>query len=167
VAPTPTPLTALALVCSLKRSPAPSSSELIAEHVFDQLRKQEVSCEGLRCVDFAIAPGVQADMGEGDEWPRIREKILAADILVLSTPIWLGHPSSVAQRVLERLQRPCPRQHLLERGGHGAPPTTTTSTRYLRPSPRRPLRLRATPLTWPVHCGRRVIHHTNDMTRRG
>ena len=42
-------------------------------------------------------------MGDGDAWPAIREKILAADILVLSTPIWLGHPCSVAQRVLERL----------------------------------------------------------------
>jgi multimeric flavodoxin WrbA len=103
VATTPSALTALALICSLKKSPAPSSSELIAEHLFDQLRKQDVSCESLRCVDFAIAPGVQANMGDGDEWPRIREKVLAADILVLSTPIWLGHPSSVAQRVLERL----------------------------------------------------------------
>jgi multimeric flavodoxin WrbA len=56
-----------------------------------------------RCVDFAIAPGVQADMGDGDEWPRIREKVLAADILLLSRPVWLGQPSSIAQRVLERL----------------------------------------------------------------
>jgi multimeric flavodoxin WrbA len=76
---------------------------LIAEHVLDQLRKQDVSCESVRCVDFAIAPGVEADMGNGDEWPRIRERVLAADILLLSTPIWLGHPSSVVQRVLERL----------------------------------------------------------------
>jgi multimeric flavodoxin WrbA len=76
---------------------------LIAEHVLSELRKQEVNCEGLRCVDFAIAPGVQADMGDGDEWPRIREKVLAADILLLSTPVWLGHPSSIAQRVLQRL----------------------------------------------------------------
>ena len=98
----PTALTALALICSLKRSPAPSSSQLIAEHVFDQLRKQEVSCESVRCVDFAIAPGVEADMGGNDEWPQIREKVLAADILVVSTPVWLGHHSSVAQRVFER-----------------------------------------------------------------
>jgi multimeric flavodoxin WrbA len=95
--------TALALICSLKPNPAASSSELIAEHVLGELRKQEVSCECIRCVDFTIAPGVQADMGDGDEWPQIREKVLAADILLLSTPIWLGHPSSVVQRVLERL----------------------------------------------------------------
>src|SRR5581483_5131218 len=62
-------LTALALVCSLKSSPAASSSELIAEHVFNHLREQNVKCEALRCVDFAIAPGVEADMGDGDQWP--------------------------------------------------------------------------------------------------
>jgi hypothetical protein len=46
-----TPLTALALVCSLKPSPAPSSSELIAEHVFAHLRGRGVKCEALRCAD--------------------------------------------------------------------------------------------------------------------
>lgn len=97
------PLTAVALVCSLKPSPAESSSALMAEHICEHLRAAGVKTESVRCVDFAIAPGVEADMGEGDEWPQIREKMLAADILVLSTPIWLGHPSSVTQRVLERL----------------------------------------------------------------
>jgi len=101
-APRPS-LTAVALVCSLKRSPAQSSSELIAEHVCAQLRARGVKTESLRCADYAISPGVEADMGEGDEWPRIREKLLECDILVLATPVWLGHPSSVAQRVLERL----------------------------------------------------------------
>lgn len=96
-------LTAVALVCSLKPSPAPSSSEMMAEHVSERLRADGVKTESVRCVDFAISPGVEADMGEGDEWPRIREKLLDCDILVLATPIWLGHPSSVAQRVLERL----------------------------------------------------------------
>jgi multimeric flavodoxin WrbA len=96
-------LTAVALVCSLKRSPATSSSELMAEHVCAQLRGSGVKTESLRCADYAIPPGVEADMGDGDEWPKIREKLLDADILVLSTPVWLGHPSSIAQRVLERL----------------------------------------------------------------
>ena len=57
----------------------------------------------MRVVDLAVRPGEWADMGDGDEWPQIREKILAADILVVSTPTWVGHMSSVAQRVLERL----------------------------------------------------------------
>jgi multimeric flavodoxin WrbA len=96
-------LTAVALVCSLKPSPAPSSSELIAEQVCEQLRSHGVKTETLRCADYAISPGVEADMGDGDEWPRIRERVLAADILLLSTPVWLGHPSSITQRVMERL----------------------------------------------------------------
>ena len=48
-------------------------------------------------------PGVDKDMGGGDAWPGVRERLLAADILVLATPTWMGHMSSVAQRVLERL----------------------------------------------------------------
>jgi multimeric flavodoxin WrbA len=102
-ATSPSPLTAVALVCSLKRSPASSSSELIAEHVCEQLSAAGVKTESLRCADYAIAPGVEADMGDGDEWPKLREKLLGSDILVLATPVWVGHPSSIAQRVLERL----------------------------------------------------------------
>ncbi|WP_245847541.1 flavodoxin family protein [Mycobacterium szulgai] len=97
------PLRAIGLVCSLKPSPAASSSALIAEHVFEELRKAGAECELIRCADHAIKPGVEDDMGPGDEWPAIRSKVLDADILLLSTPIWLGHPSSIAQRVLERL----------------------------------------------------------------
>lgn len=96
-------LGAVALVCSLKRSPAPSSSELMAGQVCEHLRDAGVRTESVRCVDHSIAPGVQVDMGDGDEWPAIRQKLLDADILVFAVPTWLGHPSSVAQRVLERL----------------------------------------------------------------
>lgn len=96
-------LTALALVCSLKRRPAESSSELIADQVCENLKVLGVGTESLRCADYVIEPGVETDMGGDDQWPRIREKVLAADILLLSTPVWLGHPSSIAQRVLERL----------------------------------------------------------------
>ena len=59
-----------------------SSSELMAEHVCERLRAAGVKTESLRCADYAISPGVQADMGDGDEWPKIREKLLNADILV-------------------------------------------------------------------------------------
>ncbi|MCV7150003.1 flavodoxin family protein [Mycolicibacterium pyrenivorans] len=96
-------LRALALIGSLKPSPAPSSSALIAEHVFETLRAQGMVCDSVRCVDFDIAPGVEADMGGGDQWPQIRDKVLDADILLVSTPVWLGHPSSITQRILERL----------------------------------------------------------------
>ncbi|WP_292976726.1 NAD(P)H-dependent oxidoreductase [Mycobacterium sp.] len=96
-------LTALSLVCSLKPSPAPSSSQLIAEHVQAELGKYGVTSETVRIVDHDIKPGVEKDMGDGDQWPAIRDKVLAADILIFATPTWMGQTSSVGQRVLERL----------------------------------------------------------------
>ncbi len=98
-----TDLKALALVCSLKASPAEASSELIARQVLDRLAGHRVAGESVRVADYDVRPGVDDDMGAGDEWPGILEKIRAADILVLATPTWLGNPSSIAQRVLERL----------------------------------------------------------------
>ncbi|MCF6509903.1 NAD(P)H-dependent oxidoreductase [Blastococcus sp. MG754426] len=96
-------LRALALVCSLKPSPAPSSSDLIARQILGELGKHGVTGDVVRVVDHDVRPGVEVDMGEGDQWPAIREQVMAADILVVSTPTWVGHMSSVAQRVLERL----------------------------------------------------------------
>ncbi|WP_153394465.1 flavodoxin family protein [Ornithinicoccus halotolerans] len=97
------PLTALALTCSLKPSPADSSTDLLAQQLLDKLGDHGVSGELIRVVDHDVRPGVEADMGDGDAWPGIRERMLAADILVFATPTWLGNMSSVAQRVLERL----------------------------------------------------------------
>ncbi|PYE17935.1 NADPH-dependent FMN reductase [Williamsia limnetica] len=96
-------LTALALVCSLKPSPATSSTDLLAGQVLKQLSEHDVGGRSLRVLDYDVKPGVEQDMGDGDRWPSIREAIYAADILVLATPTWVGHMSSVAQRVLERL----------------------------------------------------------------
>ena len=98
-----TDLKALALVCSLKASPAASSSELIARQILDELAGHRVAGDSVRVADHAVLPGVDDDMGPGDDWPAILDKIRAADILVLATPTWLGNPSSIAQRVLERL----------------------------------------------------------------
>jgi multimeric flavodoxin WrbA len=97
------PLTALALICSLKPSPAPSSSELMATQILTELATHGVTGSTVRVVDHNVAPGVETDMGDGDAWPAIRDQILAADIFVLVTPTWMGHASSVAHRVLERL----------------------------------------------------------------
>lgn len=96
-------LKAVALVCTLSPSPEPSSSQLMAEQVLEELAQQGVSGTVIRVVDHDVHPGVHADMGEGDAWPAIRQQVLDADILVLSTPTWMGQHSSVAQRVLERL----------------------------------------------------------------
>ncbi|WP_431278731.1 flavodoxin family protein [Leifsonia poae] len=97
------PLSALALVCTLKASPAESSSQLLAKQILDELAVNDVTGTAVRLVDFDIKPGVELDEGDGDEWPRIREQIIASDILVLVTPTWMGHLSSIAQRALERI----------------------------------------------------------------
>ena len=98
-----TPLRALALVCSLKPSPADSSSDLIARQVLAALADDDVTGEVVRVVDHDVKPGVEKDMGDGDQWPALREKVLASDVLVIATPTWMGQASSVCMRVLERL----------------------------------------------------------------
>jgi multimeric flavodoxin WrbA len=96
-------LTALVLACTLEKSPKESSSELIGRDVLAELEKLGVEGEVVRAVDHDIHFGVSTDEGDGDEWPQIRAKLLAADILVIATPIWMGQPASVTKMVLERL----------------------------------------------------------------
>lgn len=96
-------LTALALNCTLKPSPADSSTDLLLSQVMTALGDHDVTGTTVRVVDLDVRAGVETDMGDGDEWPKIRDLVLAADILVIGTPIWMGHMSSIAQRVLERL----------------------------------------------------------------
>ena len=89
---------------TLKRSPEDSSTEALSRYVADQLSGHDVESEHVRLADHTIEPGVVSDpVTEADEWPAIRAKILAADIVVFATPTWLGQPSSVIQRALERL----------------------------------------------------------------
>lgn len=97
------PLTAIALNCTLKTSGETSSTDKLLREVISELEKLDVSGEIVRIVDHDIKPGVTSDEGSGDDWPALRKKILSADILVFGTPIWLGQPSSVAKRVLERM----------------------------------------------------------------
>lgn len=97
------PLSAVLFNCTLKPSPAASSCDVLLSHLAAELGKHDVSCEHVCVVDHDVRPGVSSDEGGGDEWPQLREKILDSQIFVLRTPIWLGHPSSICQRVLERL----------------------------------------------------------------
>lgn len=94
---------AVVLNCTLKPSPEVSNTEALARVVMDQLQKDGIGAEMVRLVDLDIKPGVKSDQGGGDEWPGVREKIAAAEILVLATPTWMGQMSSVAKRALERL----------------------------------------------------------------
>lgn len=96
-------LKAFALICTLTPSPAESSSDLMANRILGRLEEQGVETSSARVVDHNIAPGVEVDMGNGDEWPELRRRILEADILLLAAPIWVGHMSSLGQRVFERL----------------------------------------------------------------
>lgn len=96
-------LSALLINCTLKPSPAESSTEVLGRQVLAALGEHAVSGDSIRAVDYDIRPGVQTDMGAGDEWPELRQRVLDADIVVFATPTWLGQHSSMAQRVLERL----------------------------------------------------------------
>ena len=94
---------ALILNCTLKASPQTSNTEALAKVLMNALRQMKVRTDIIRVVDFNVRPGVSSDEGEGDEWPLIRERILASEILVIASPTWLGRPSSITQRVLERM----------------------------------------------------------------
>ena len=97
-------LSAFALNCSLKSAGEASSTDKLIDEVFVALESHGISRNGtMRVSDQNIRPGVTSDEGDGDEWPEVRRQILDANIFVLGTPIWMGHPSSHAQRVLERL----------------------------------------------------------------
>jgi len=98
-------LTCLALNCTLKSGKKldASSTDRMLRLILTALEEYDVEGEIIRVADQDIKPGVTSDEGPDDAWPDIRTKILAADILLMGTPIWLGQPSSVAKRVLERM----------------------------------------------------------------
>ncbi len=100
-------LKALFLNCTLKRSPELSHTDGLIRISRAILEKNGVSVEVLRPIDHRIATGVYPDMTEHgwevDDWPEIYAKVQAADILVVTTPIWLGEKSSVCTQVIERL----------------------------------------------------------------
>jgi multimeric flavodoxin WrbA len=114
-------LRALYINCTLKRSPELSHTQGLMDKSIEIMRANGVEAECLRAIDHDIAIGVWPDMTEHgwdvDEWPQIYERVLAADILVLGMPIWLGEKSSVATHVIERLYG---NSHLLNEAGQYA-----------------------------------------------
>lgn len=96
-------LKALGLNCSLKSGDAESSTQTLLDLALEQLRARGCVTESQRVANLDIHPGVTSDEGPGDEWPALRRRVLESDILLLGTPIWLGQPSSIAKRVLERM----------------------------------------------------------------
>nr|WP_086494133.1 NAD(P)H-dependent oxidoreductase [Novosphingobium panipatense] len=98
-------LKALAINCTLKFNPGEASSSDAMIAVLEQaFAERQVSItETVRVAALTIRPGVTSDEGDGDDWPALREKILAHDILIFGGPIWMGQIGSVAKRVLERM----------------------------------------------------------------
>ena len=98
-------LSAIALNCTLVKTSARKSS---TDAMIGVLGEAFARCgvdlsETIRIADHNVVPGVRSDEGPGDDWPAIRAKVLSADILILGTPIWMGQASSIAKRVLERM----------------------------------------------------------------
>ena len=100
-------LRALFLNCTLKKSPEQSHTQGLIDMSAGIMEANKVAVEVVRPVDFQLAFGVYADMTERgwdrDDWPQLYKKVKAADILVLTSPIWLGEKSSVCTQVIERL----------------------------------------------------------------
>ena len=96
-------LSAFGLNCTLKRGDEPSSTQKLLDQLLHALEGYGVKTSSERAVNHDILPGVKTDEGPGDAWPALRKRIDQAQILVLATPIWMGQPSSVVKRVLERL----------------------------------------------------------------
>lgn len=91
--------------CTLKRSNGETSStDKMIELLAAEFRAKGVEVTPtIRLADKNVLPGVKSDEGEGDEWPEVRTRILDADILIFGTPVWMGQASSIAKRVLERM----------------------------------------------------------------
>ncbi len=99
------PLKAIAINCTLKSVAGEvSSTDAMIRLIADELSRHDVELtDTLRLAAYNILPGVTSDEGPGDDWPDIRRRILDHDMLIFGTPIWLGQPSSIAKRVLERM----------------------------------------------------------------
>jgi multimeric flavodoxin WrbA len=94
---------AVVLNCSLKSGATTSNTQLLADEVIKELDRRGVGSTTFRLADLDVLPGVETDLGEGDGWPPVHDAILEAEIVVFATPTWVGRPSSIAQRALERM----------------------------------------------------------------
>jgi multimeric flavodoxin WrbA len=128
-------LRALSINCTLKRSPELTHTGGLIDVSRAIMQKQGVAVEVIRAIDHDIATGVWPDMTEHgwatDEWPALYQKVLAADILVIAGPIWLGDNASTTKQVIERLYA-C--SHLLNDAGQY--PTTAASAAASSPATR-------------------------------
>ena len=113
-------VTAIAINCTLKKSTdEDSSTDRMIGVLARAFRKNDVDlADTLRIADYNVLPGVTSDEGKGDDWPDLRKQILRHDILIFGGPIWMGQISSIAKRVLERMDA-----FLSETDGRGRMPS--------------------------------------------
>jgi multimeric flavodoxin WrbA len=97
------PLKAIFLLGTLKKKQVLSHTHVLCEVVAGVLKSQEnVQTEIVRLRDYDIQPGTKTEIDD-DDWPKILNKMLAADIIIFATPVWWGIQSSLIQRIIERL----------------------------------------------------------------
>lgn len=104
------------LNCSLKPSAETSNTQQLADVVGTALLERGVGVETFRLADLHLDHGVETTMSDADEWPRVHDALVASEILVVATPTWVGHPSSLAQQALERMDA-----MIAETGADGQP----------------------------------------------
>ncbi|HEV8364262.1 MAG TPA: NAD(P)H-dependent oxidoreductase, partial [Gemmatimonadaceae bacterium] len=90
------------LLATLKKTEL-SNTETLCDFLAGRMKRAGITCETLKLVDYEIPAGTYSDMGGGDEWPGILDKVLESDLLILATPVWWSNQSSLMQRVIERL----------------------------------------------------------------
>lgn len=100
-------LKAVFVNCTLKRSPETSHTRGLMDVAIRIMKNEGVGVDVIRFVDHEVAPGIYPDMTEygweKDEWPELFKRIIAADIIVVGSPIWLGEISSETRKLIERL----------------------------------------------------------------
>ncbi len=100
-------LQALFINTSLKKKPSESHTKLLLNVSAEIMAKNGVAVEHVHMLSHDIPPGIYPDMTEHgwdrDDWPMLWEKVKAANILVIGSPIWLGEESSVCRILIERL----------------------------------------------------------------
>ena len=95
-------MNATILLGTLKKTEL-SNTETLCGFLADRMQRKGVSCDVVKLVNHEIPAGTSSDMGDGDEWPAVLKKLLASDIVIVATPIWWSNPSSLIQRIVERL----------------------------------------------------------------
>ncbi|WP_377506764.1 flavodoxin family protein [Octadecabacter sp. R77987] len=102
-----TGLKALFINTTLKKQPDESHTKLLLNASANIMAAAGVHVDHIHMLSHDVPPGVYPDMSahgwDHDDWPALWPRVLAADILVIGTPIWLGEESSVCRVLIERL----------------------------------------------------------------